>query len=223
MLLASLLVLLTTLASACSPRGARPAPPPAPAGTDSATAAERAAGTGSPAVAAEDLEYLRGRALMVPVQGVRAAKIPDSFDDRRGTTRRHNAIDIMAARGTPVLSADDGRVYKLRTNAAGGTTIYAVDPESRFVYYYAHLDRYREGLSEGAPLAKGEVIGYVGSTGNASEKWPHLHFQVMRLTTVRRYWDGVPVNPKPYFAIDGPVAPTATTTAASAAASQPQP
>jgi len=185
---------------------------------DSAAIAGRAAGTGRFAVAPEDLEYLRGRSLMVPVQGARAAKIPDSFDEPRGTTRRHNAIDIMAPRGTPVLSADDGRVYKLRQNAAGGTTIYALDPGSRFVYYYAHLDRYREGLSEGAPLAKGEVIGYVGSTGNASERWPHLHFQVMRLTTVRRYWDGVPVNPKLFFAIDGPLAATAAAPAPAPAA-----
>jgi murein DD-endopeptidase MepM/ murein hydrolase activator NlpD len=114
----------------------------------------------------------------------------------------------MAPRGTPVLAADDGRVYKLRSNSAGGITIYALDPEARFIYYYAHLDRYRDGLTEGAPLAKGEVIGYVGTTGNAPKHTPHLHFQVMRLTSERRYWDGVPVNPKSFFAVDGPVATT---------------
>ena len=143
---------------------------------------------------------------MVPVQGVRAEKVPDTFDEARGSARRHNALDILAPRGTPVLAADDGRVYKLRRNSAGGITIYALDPESRFVYYYAHLDRYRDVLVEGAPLAKGDVIGYVGTTGNAPPNIPHLHFQVMRLTTERRYWDGVPVNPKPYFALDGNLA-----------------
>ena len=157
-------------------------------------------------VAEADLAYLRTRALMVPVQGVRAEKIPDTFGDARGSARRHNALDIMAPRGTPVLAADDGRVLKMHRNSLGGITIYALDPESRFVYYYAHLDRYREGLVEGAPLAKGEVIGYVGTTGNAPPNMPHLHFQVMRLTTERRYWDGVPVNPKPFFVLDGSLA-----------------
>ena len=161
---------------------------------------------GEGALAEADLAYLRTRALMVPVQGVRAEKVPDTFSATRGSARRHNALDILAPRGTPVLAADDGRVLKLRHNSAGGTTIYALDPEARFVYYYAHLDRYRDGLVEGAPLAKGEVIGYVGTTGNAPPNVPHLHFQVMRLTTERRYWDGVPVNPKPFFALDGSLA-----------------
>ncbi|MFL5575085.1 MAG: M23 family metallopeptidase [Gemmatimonadaceae bacterium] len=153
-------------------------------------------------IAESDLGYLRERALMVPVKGVSASRIPDSFDDPRGG-RRHNAVDILAPRGTPVLAADDGRVYRLRRNAAGGITVYAVDPEERFVYYYAHLDRYRDGLKEGMRLAKGEVIGYVGTTGNAPRDTPHLHFQVMRLTAAGRYWDGVPVDPKPFFAVDG--------------------
>jgi murein DD-endopeptidase MepM/ murein hydrolase activator NlpD len=149
-----------------------------------------------------DLGYLMDRELMVPVKGIRARRIPDSFDDPRGG-RRHNAVDILAPRGTPVLSADEGRIYRLRRNAAGGITVYAVDPEERFVYYYAHLDRYRDGLKEGMRLAKGEVIGYVGTTGNAPPDTPHLHFQVMRLTAAARYWDGVPVDPKPFFALDG--------------------
>lgn len=145
--------------------------------------------------------------LAIPVAGVRPGQLVDTYSQARaGGARVHDAIDIMAPRGTPVLAADDGRVYKLRRNPAGGITIYALDPESRFVYYYAHLDRYREGLAEGAPLAKGEVIGYVGTTGNAPASVPHLHFQVMRLTTERRYWDGVPVNPKPFFALDGTLA-----------------
>lgn len=198
-------IALTACASVPASRPTAPEPPtttaPEPPTTTVATPPLPAGG-----LADADLAYLRTRALMVPVRGVRAEKVPDSFGDPRGGARRHNAVDIMAPRGTPVLAADDGRVYKLRRNSAGGITIYAVDPESRFVYYYAHLDRYRDGLTEGAPLAKGEVIGYVGTTGNAPSHVPHLHFQVMRLTTERRYWDGVPVNPKSFFALDGTLA-----------------
>lgn len=189
---------LALAACASGPAARRTSPEPLP----SAPSAVLAEG----AVAEADLAYLRTRALMVPVQGVRAERVQDTFGDARGSTRRHNALDIMAPRGTPVLAADDGRVLRMHRNSLGGITIYALDPESRFVYYYAHLDRYREGLVEGAPLAKGEVIGYVGTTGNAPPNMPHLHFQVMRLTTERRYWDGVPVNPKPYFALDGSLA-----------------
>src|SRR3982751_6126683 len=164
----------TLLLAACSSAPARP-PAPTP-GPLSAPASAESAPLAAGAVAEADLAYLRTRALMVPVQGVRAEKVPDTFGDARGSARRHNALDILAPRGTPVLAADDGRVYKLRRNSAGGITIYALDPESRFVYYYAHLDHYRDGLVEGAPLAKGELIGYVGTTGNAPPNVPHLHF-----------------------------------------------
>lgn len=204
------LLFLVVAASACaSGRPVRPAEPSpigaTPAVLDPAFSAVAATSPGG-GIAEADLEYLRTRALMVPVQGIRADKVEDTFNAPRGRTRRHNALDILAPRGTPVLAADDGRVYKLRSNAAGGTTIYALDPEGRFVYYYAHLDHYREGLVEGAPLAKGEVIGYVGTTGNAPRNIPHLHFQVMRLTTEHRYWDGIPINPRPFFVLDGSLA-----------------
>jgi len=117
--------------------------------------------------------------------------------------RVHRAVDILAARGTPVLAADSGRVYRMRSNALGGVTIYAVDPGQRFVYYYAHLDHYRPGLAEGDAVAKGDVLGYVGTTGNAPRDVPHLHFQVMRIRDARRWWDGIPVDPRPYFALSG--------------------
>lgn len=207
---------------ACTPRGAvrpevRPAASSSVAGAAARPAASPRRGRGDSerlpslataagyggAVAESDLGYLRERELMVPVAGIRPERVPDSFDDARGATRRHNAVDILAPRGTPVLSADDGRVLKLRTNAAGGITVYAVDPTERFVYYYAHLDHYRDGLAEGAPLAKGEVIGYVGTTGNAPPDTPHLHFQVMLMSADRKYWTGVPVDPKPFLALDG--------------------
>jgi peptidoglycan LD-endopeptidase LytH len=150
----------------------------------------------TPALPAEDMAYLRGRELAVPVAGVRARDVRGSFDASRGD-HLHEAVDILAPRGTPVLSADDGRVWKIRSNALGGLTVYAVDPGERFVYYYAHLDGYRRGLAEGQPLAKGDTLGYVGTTGNAPPEVPHLHFQVSRIGPDRRWWTGTPVDPTP--------------------------
>ena len=136
---------------------------------------------------------------MIPVAAAKLARIPDSFEDARDGQRRHHAIDIMAPRGTPVIAADEGHVLKLRTGGAGGITIYAVDPKSRFVYYYAHLDRYRKGISEGEAIAQGDTIGFVGTSGNAPPDTPHLHFQVMRMPEDGRWWTGIPVNPRPLF------------------------
>lgn len=154
------------------------------------------------APAPELATLLREKRLMVPVAGVAPARIPDSFTARRGT-RIHSALDIMAPRGTPVLSADGGRVFKLRSNALGGITIYALDPTERFVYYYAHLDRYADGLAEGQRLQPGDVIGYVGTTGNAPPNVPHLHFQVLLYRGNGRWWDGDPLNPHPFLARPG--------------------
>ena len=154
----------------------------------------------TPAIAhSADVEYLLTRQLIVPVRGVQQSDIAWSFDDRRGSRgeRRHEAIDIMAPRGTAVLSADEGRVLKLRRNSAGGITIYATDPGERYIYYYAHLDRYREGLREGMKLSKGDVLGYVGTTGNAPENVPHLHFAITRLGADGRWWTGTPIDPRP--------------------------
>jgi len=163
-------------------------------------------GVGAPTVAAgavavseEDLAYLRERELLVPVAGARAAKIAGSFDDDRSGGRVHHATDILAPRGTPVLAADEGRVWKMRFNALGGITIYAVDPLERFVFYYAHLDRYRDGLAEGVTVQKGDTLGYVGTTGNAPPDVPHLHFQVARLGADRRWWAGTPVDVLPFL------------------------
>lgn len=165
------------------------------------------AGAPGPATAglvpATEHEYLRARWLMVPVAGVRARDVPDSYNAGRDGGRRHNATDIMAARGTAVVAADGGRVIKLVRNAAGGITIYAADPHERMIYYYAHLDRYYEGVVEGMKLAKGQVIGYVGTTGNAPANMPHLHFQAMRARDVRRWWEGEPIDIRPYLVEDG--------------------
>ena len=150
-----------------------------------------------------DDDYLRSRRLMVPVSGVRVGDVPDTYRASRSGGRQHNATDILASRGTPVLAADSGLIVKLAKNAAGGTTIYATDPSQRFIFYYAHLDGYHPDLAEGVRLAKGQVIGYVGTTGNAPANTPHLHFQAMRSRDVRRWWEGVPLDVRPYLVEDG--------------------
>ena len=138
--------------------------------------------------------------LAIPVAGIKPEALANTYKAARSGGRIHNAIDIMAPHGTPVVAADAGRILRLSTSALGGITIYATDPEERFVYYYAHLQGYREGLAAGTQVARGDTLGYVGSTGNASPSAPHLHFQVMRMPDDRRYWGGEPINPFPALA-----------------------
>lgn len=154
-----------------------------------------AAGSSNPSVVPADIPALRRQAPAVPVAGVAADKLVDSFDEMRGGTRRHNAIDIMAARNTPVVSVTAGRVLKLHNSVAGGLTLYASDATNRYIFMYGHLDSYRPGLVEGATLKRGEVIGFVGSTGNANPLGPHLHFVVTRSDNVKEWWKGTPINP----------------------------
>ena len=133
------------------------------------------------------------RRLTIPVEGVRAADLRNTFHDARGG-RRHEAIDIAAPRGTRVLAVDDGKVAKLFTSVPGGLTVYQFDRDERFAYYYAHLDRYAEGLSEGMQVRRGDLIGYVGTTGNAAPDAPHLHFAVFRLGPEKQWWKGEAVD-----------------------------
>ena len=134
--------------------------------------------------------------LVIPVEGVQASELLSTFhQDRGGGNRQHEAMDIVAPRGTPVLAAVDGRVAKLFTSVAGGLTIYQFDEDERYSYYYAHLDRYAPGLSEGREVKRGTVIGYVGTTGNAPANTPHLHFAVFKLGPDRRWWEGEPIDP----------------------------
>ena len=150
------------------------------------------------AVTDADMAYLRSRRLLIPVAGARAADLPNTFDESRSAgARSHDAIDILASRGTPVLSADAGRVARIDTSDRGGLSLYATDPSGRFVYYYAHLDRYRAGLRDSQPLRRGDTVGYVGTTGNAPPNTPHLHFAISLLGDPRRWWDGTPINPWP--------------------------
>jgi len=134
--------------------------------------------------------------IIVPVAGIAAESLRDSYDQPRGGGRPHHAIDIMAPRGTPVLAAVDGTVRKLFTSAGGGLTIYEFDAREERVYYYAHLDRYAS-INEGMHVNRGEVIGYVGSTGNASAEAPHLHFAIEQLPPTKEWWKGEPMNPYP--------------------------
>ncbi len=133
---------------------------------------------------------------LVPVAGVEASSLRSTFDEvRGGGTRRHEAMDILAPRGTPVIAAVTGRIAKLFTSAAGGLTIYQFDSEERFCYYYAHLDAYAPDLNEGQTVQRGQILGYVGTTGNAPPDTPHLHFAIFRLGAEKNWWEGEPVDP----------------------------
>ena len=140
-----------------------------------------------------------GAALLLPVQGIAPAQLVDTFTQSRGSDRAHDAIDIMAARGTPVLAVADGRVAKLFDSKAGGLTVYQFDREEKLADYYAHLERYAPGLAEGAVLRRGQVLRYVGSTGNASPDAPHLHFAIFVLGPEKNWWQGTAINPYPFL------------------------
>ena len=135
--------------------------------------------------------------LIVPVSGVAPSQLSDTFADARGSERAHEALDIMAPAGTPVLAVADGSVEKLFDSKQGGLTIYQFEPSGRYAYYYAHLQGYAAGLAEKKTIRRGEVIGYVGSTGNANPAAPHLHFAIFVLGPERQWWKGTPVNPYP--------------------------
>lgn len=166
---------------------------PAPAGPAASDAPSRATGAApSPSATVAAPRAGAARTLIVPVKGIDPSRVRDTFSASRGA-RTHNALDIMAPRGTPVLAADSGRILRLSRNPAGGITIYQRSADEQWVYYYAHLERYRDGLKEGEMVRQGDVIAYVGTTGNAPPDVPHLHFQVMRWQE-RQYWNGEPVN-----------------------------
>ena len=135
--------------------------------------------------------------LLLPVQGILPSQLRDTFTDARSEGRVHDAIDIMADAGTPVLAVADGTVEKLFDSERGGLTIYQFEPGGHWCYYYAHLQRYADGLAEKQVIKRGEVIGYVGSTGNASADAPHLHFEVHVLGPEKQWWKGESINPYP--------------------------
>jgi murein DD-endopeptidase MepM/ murein hydrolase activator NlpD len=139
--------------------------------------------------------------LAIPVVGVKAGQLSDTFTQARGNGRRHDAIDIMASEGTPVIAAADGTVEKLFfSNGGGGITVYERSPDQKWMYYYAHLSAYAPGLAEGQQVKRGQVIARVGHTGDASASGPHLHFAINSMGPGERWWQGTPINPYPLLA-----------------------
>jgi murein DD-endopeptidase MepM/ murein hydrolase activator NlpD len=166
-----------------------PSPSPSPAAAPGASPqAQALPGDTAPALAR----------LLIPVEGVAPDKLQDTFKDARSEGRVHDAIDIIAPRGTPVLAAADGRVVKLFNSAKGGITCYQLAAaDEHYVLYYAHLERYADGLSEGHVARRGETVGYVGDTGNAAPGNTHLHFQIYRVADPKHFWTGENLNPYP--------------------------
>lgn len=145
-----------------------------------------------------DAAPLHARNLGLPMTNLKRSDIHDTFAQARGGgERRHEATDIMAPKGTPVVAVDTGIIAKLFTSQTGGLTVYQFDPSQKYAYYYAHLDRYAEGLREGMLVKKGDRVGYVGVTGNADPKGPHLHFAIFELGPEKHWWEGKPINPYP--------------------------
>lgn len=162
-----------------------------------AASPSQASGPAAPAAAAVVGESSPKAGILIPVQGIRAHQLRDTFLQLRGRGRTHHALDILAPRGTPVVASVDGTIRKLFNSKAGGLSVYQFDVAEEKVYYYAHLDRYADGLKEGQFVNQGTVIGYVGTTGNAPPGTPHLHFSIEVLTAEKRWWKGTPINPFP--------------------------
>jgi len=133
--------------------------------------------------------------LLVPVFGVNPSSLIRSFSAHRSGGRLHEALDILARRNTPVVAANDGWIAEMATSTLGGTTIHVIDSSGEYAFYYAHLQRYARGLKEGSRVAKGQIIGFVGTTGNAPANIPHLHFAVFKLKSLGQLRDGTPIDP----------------------------
>jgi peptidoglycan LD-endopeptidase LytH len=197
-----LLLLLAVLSlSACSRHAysAAPAPVAVPSATAPKVTLAGASLAGGSVSSVEAVNYLLARGMIIPVAGISLERLRDTFDEGRDAGRTHRALDILAPRGTAVLAADSGRIIRIGTSNLGGNIIYATDPLGRVVYYYAHLDAFQPGLVQGGSIARGDTLGFVGTTGNAPKDTPHLHFQVMRMPEDGKYWDGSPINPYPLF------------------------
>jgi peptidoglycan LD-endopeptidase LytH len=164
-------------------------------GTPVLQAAAPRTGRGGDPTIATDSGSLKGRGLIMPVKDVPRSALVQSFHETRSGSREHEAIDILAPRNTPVVAIEDGTIAKLFVSKAGGNTIYQFDPSEQYAYYYAHLERYADGLNDGDKVQKGQVIGFVGTSGNAPKDTPHLHFAVFRLNAAKHWWEGVPIDP----------------------------
>ncbi len=137
--------------------------------------------------------------LRVPIDGIDIESFKGGFEERRGGERPHEAVDVLSPRNTPVHAVENGTIAKLFYSKAGGLTVYQFDPSSRFCYYYAHLERYADGLHDGQTVVQGEVLGYVGTSGNAPPNTPHLHFAVFELKGDRKWWQGTAIDPYQVF------------------------
>ena len=135
--------------------------------------------------------------LLIPVIGIRPDQLMNTYDDARSEGRTHNAIDIMAPAGTPVVAVADGDIVKFHDSAAGGITIYQLSTDKRYFFYYAHLQSRAPGIAEKQFVKQGTVLGYVGDTGNAGPGNNHLHFSIIGVVDPKRFWDGINVNPYP--------------------------
>jgi len=144
---------------------------------------------------APEARDLSARKLLIPVEGITSDTLVRSYHDARSGGRLHEALDIIAPRNTPVVAVEDGTIAKLFISKAGGLTVYQFDPGQQYSYYYAHLERYADGLKEGDRIHRGQVLGFVGTSGNAPKETPHLHFAVYRLTPERHWWEGTPIDP----------------------------
>ncbi len=143
------------------------------------------------------IDILRRRHLRMPIDGVAFESLKGEFSQRRTGSggHVHEAVDMLAPRNTPIHAVEAGTIAKLFDSKAGGHTIYQFDPSEQFTYYYAHLDHYADGLHQGQKVSAGDVIGYVGTSGNAPPNTPHLHFTIFELGSDKRWWEGRPVDP----------------------------
>jgi len=170
-----------------------PAPPSNPAGTEALLREQQPS----------DAPISVPRSLLIPVSGVSPSSLVDNFNEIHNG-HRHEALDIMAARGTPVVAVDEGAVVKLFNSKHGGLTVYQFDDTQIWCFYYAHLDRYAQGLREGTLLRKGDILGYVGSSGNASPNAPHLHFTIFELGPEKHWSQGTAIDPYPLLTANHP-------------------
>ena len=173
------------------------APPPLPSPTSQTRSRTRVETPDVPASPEPRPVSTMDPHVSLPITGLTSKDLRDTFNEARGTERKHEAQDILAPRGTPVLAVDNGVVKKLFLSKPGGITLYQFDPSERYCYYYAHLERYAEGVKEGMKVTRGQLLGYVGSTGNADPGTPHLHFAIFELGPDKQWWKGTPVNPYP--------------------------
>ena len=188
---------ISTETSSPSPAQTSTVPPPSTDTDDFSALAPSPAPTASPQVLTLDPSYVGRLNLAVPVKGVNREQLLDTFKDARSEGRVHDAIDIPAPAGTPVIAAAEGEIIKLFESDRGGITIYQVSKDKKLIFYYAHLQGYADGLAVGKTVWQGETIGYVGDTGNAGAGNYHLHFSIMITNNPKRYWEGTNINPYP--------------------------